>query len=78
MFNFTSFKSIISQDDISNNAIKFSSIEKIFEDSYVFCHKIFGFKSAKNPNTSLKTFRINSTNNDIYINTKISKTKKKM
>ena len=73
MFNFTSFKSIISKDDISNNAIKLSSIERIFEDSYVFCQKVLGFKSANNPNTSLKTVRINSINDDIYINTKISK-----
>ena len=73
MFNFTSFKSIISKDDISNNVIKLSSIERIFEDSYVFCYKIFGFKSAKNPNTSLKNVRINSINDNIYINTKIYK-----
>ena len=73
MFNFTSFKSIISKDDISNNAIKLSSIERIFEDSYVFCQKVLGFKSANNPNTLLKTVRINSVNDDIYINTKISK-----
>ena len=32
MFNFTSFKSIISKDDISNSVIKLSSIERIFED----------------------------------------------
>ena len=73
MFNFTSFKSIISKDDISNNIIKLSSIERIFEDSYVFCQKVLGFKSANNPNTILKTVRINSINDDIYINTKISK-----
>ena len=73
MLNFTSFKSIISKDDISNNVIKLSSIERIFEDSYVFCQKVLGFKSANNPNTSLKTVRINSINDDIYINTKISK-----
>ena len=73
MFNFTSFKSIISKDDISNNAIKLSSIERIIEDSYVFCQKVLGFKSANNPNTLLKTVRINSINDDIYINTKISK-----
>ena len=35
--------------------------------------KSFGFKSTKNSSTSLKTFRINSINDDIYINTKISK-----
>ena len=73
MFKFTSFKSIISKDDISNNAIKLSSIERIFEDSFVFCQKVLGFKSANNPNTLLKTVRINSINDDIYINTKISK-----
>ena len=73
MFNFTSFKSIISKDDISNNVIKLSSIERIFEDSYVFCQKVLGFKTANNPNTSLRTVRINSINDDIYINTKISK-----
>ena len=73
MFNFTSFKSIISKDDISNNIIKLSSIERIFEDSYVFCQKVLGFKSANNPNTLLKIVRINSINDDIYINTKISK-----
>ena len=73
MLNFTSFKSIISKDDISNNLIKLSFIERIFEDSYVFCQKVLGFKSANNPNTSLKTVRINSINDDIYINTKISK-----
>ena len=73
MFNFTSFKSIISKDDISNSVIKLSSIETIFEDSYVFCQKVFGFKSTKNSSTSHKTFRINSINDDIYINTKISK-----
>ena len=73
MFNFTSFKSIISKDDISNNVIKLSSIERIFEDSFVFCQKVLGFKSSKNANTSLKTVRINSINDDIYINTKISK-----
>ena len=59
MFNFTSFKSIISKDDISNNVIKLSSIERIFEDSYVFCQKVLGFKSANNSNTLLKTVRIN-------------------
>ena len=73
MFNFTSFKSIISKDDISDNLIKLSSIERIFEDSYVFCQKVFGFKSTRNSSTSLKTVRINSINDDIYINTKISK-----
>ena len=73
MFNFTSFKSIISKDDISNSVFKLSSIERIFEDSYVFCQKVLGFKSSKNTNTSLKTVRINSINDDIYINTKISK-----
>ena len=73
MFNFTSFNSIISKDDISNSVIKLSSIERIFEDSYVFCQKVFGFKSTKNSSTSLKTVRINSINDDIYINTKISK-----
>ncbi|MFL2822306.1 MAG: hypothetical protein EVA21_06215 [Alphaproteobacteria bacterium] len=73
MFNFTSFKSIISKDDFSNNIIKLSSVERIFEDSYIFCHKVFGFKSAVNPNTSLKTVRINSINDDIYVETKISK-----
>ena len=73
MFKFTSFKSIISKEDISNNLIKLSSIERIFEDSYVFCQKVFGFKSIKNFSTSLKTVKINSINDDIYINTKISK-----
>ena len=73
MFNFTSFKSIISKDDISNSVIKLSSIERIFEDSYVFCQKVFGFKSTKNSSTSLKTVKINSINDDIYIETKISK-----
>ena len=73
MFNFTSFKSIISKDDISNNLIKLSSVERIFEDSYVFCHKVFGFKSSKNPNTLLKTVRINPINDDICVETKISK-----
>ena len=73
MFKFTSFKSIISKEDISNNVIKLSYVERIFEDSHVFCQKVFGFKSAKNPNTSLKTVRINSINDDIYINTRISK-----
>ena len=62
MFNFSSFKSIISKDDISNSVIKLSSIETIFEDSYVFCQKVFGFKSTKNSSTSLKTVRINSIN----------------
>ena len=66
MFNFTSFKSIISKDDISNNSIKLSSIERIFEDSYVFCQKVLGFKSSKNTNTSLKTVRINSINSVSY------------
>ena len=73
MFKFTSFKSIISKEDISNNRINLSSIERIFEDSFVFCQKVLGFKSANNPNTFLKTVRINSINDDIYINTKISK-----
>ena len=73
MFNFTSFKSIISKDDISNSVIKLSSIERIFEDSYVFCQKVFGFNLTKNSITSLKTVKINSINDDIYINTKISK-----
>ena len=73
MFYFTSFNSIISKDDISNNVIKLSFIERIFEDSYVFCQKVLGFKSSKNTNTSLKIVRINSINDDIYINTKISK-----
>ena len=77
MFNFTSFKSIISKDDISNNVIKLSSVERIFEDSYVFCHKVFGFKSVKNPNTSLKTVIINPIDYDIYVETKISKIKDK-
>ena len=73
MFNFTSFKSIISKDDISNSVFKLSSIERIFEDSYVFCQKVFGFNLTKNSITSLKTVKINSINDDIYINTKISK-----
>ena len=73
MFKFTSFKSIISKDDISNSVIKLSSIERIFEDSYVFCQKVFGFKSIKNSSTSFKTVKINSINDDIYIETKISK-----
>ena len=73
MFNFTSFKSIISKDDISNSVIKLSSIERIFEESYVFCQKVFGLKSTNNSITSLKTVRINSINDDIYIKTKISK-----
>ena len=68
MFNFSTFNSIISKNDISNNVIKLSSIERIFEDSYVFCQKVLGFKSSKNTNTSLKTIRINSINDDIYIN----------
>ena len=67
MFNFTSFKSIISKDDISNSVIKLSSIERIFEDSYVFCQKVFGFNLTKNSITSLKTVKINSINDDIYI-----------
>ena len=73
MVKFTSFKSIISKDDISNSVIKLSSIERIFEDSYVFCQKVFGFNLTKNSITSLKTVKINSINDDIYINTKISK-----
>ena len=73
MFNFTSFKSIISKDDISNSVFKLSSIERIFEDSYVFCQKVFGFNLTKNSITSLKTVKINSINDDIYIETKISK-----
>ena len=73
MLKFTSFKSIISKEDISNNLINLSSIERIFEDSYVFCHKVFGFKSTKNSSTSLKTVKINSIDDDIYIETKISK-----
>ena len=75
MFNITSFKSIISKDDISNSVIKLSSIERIFEESYVFCQKVFGLKSTNNSITSLKTVRINSINDDIYIKTKISKIK---
>ena len=62
MLKFNSFKSIISKEDISNNLINLSSIERIFEDSYLFCQKVLGFKSANNPNTLLKTVRINSIN----------------
>ena len=47
MFNFTSFKSIISKDDISNSVIKLSSIERIFEDTYVFCQKVLASSQQK-------------------------------
>ena len=77
MFQFTSFKSIISKDDISKNVLKLSSIERIFEDSYVFCQEVFGFNLVKNTNNSLKAVKINSIEDDIYVRTKISKVQNK-
>ncbi len=77
MLQFTSFKSIISNDDLSKNVLKLSSIERIFEDSYVFCQEVFGFNLVKNTNTSLKVVEINSFDDEIYVKTKISKVQNK-
>ena len=77
MLQFTSFKSIISKDDISKNVLKLSSIERIFEDSYIFCQEVFGFNMVKNTNTSLKVIKINFFDHDIYVKTKISKVQNK-
>ena len=77
MLQFTSFKSIISKDDISKNVLKLSSIERIFEDSYIFCQEVFGFNMVKNTNTSLKVVKINFFDHDIYVKTKISRVQNK-
>jgi len=77
MLQFTSFKSIISKDDISKNVLKLSSIERIFEDSYIFCQEVFGFNMVKNTKTSLKVIKINFFDHDIYVKTKISKVQNK-